>query len=318
MYFETKQFLIMLIILFIVYFIAKSLYKDVKMYPKNIWMFWDTKTLPPIIEKIKKYNEPKLKNWDVRFLNAETVYNYIPKEEFPSGYDKLIPAHKADWIRMYLLYKYGGCWIDCGIIINDKNAIDKIYNQAVSEKAHLVVFKGKFKNKLNNFIHISGTKIPLYIENWFIYAPTNSVMIKLWLEEFTQAIQMGFLKYKKFIINEKINVSRLFNSDTDVYKTQHGCIQYILQKKIKHLPHIIFLNSLKSMLKLQLEECVTEENKKKYYKDNKNVNEAELKKIMIANCVNDKMINDKSVKKIPYIKLTRHDRKRDISKFFDD
>ena len=85
------------------------------------------------------------------------------------------------------------------------------------------------------------------------------------------------------------------------------------------MPHIIFLNSLKTMFRLQLVDCMNEENKKKYYKHDKKLSKNQLKKNMIANCVSDKFNTEfNDIKKIPYIKLTRHDRKRDISKFFDN
>jgi mannosyltransferase OCH1-like enzyme len=156
--FEINRFLTVLIIIFIVYFIAKSLYKDVKTYPKIIWMYWDTKKLPHMIEKIKKYNEPKLKSWDVRFLNAETIYHYISKSEFPENYDKLLPAHKADWIRMCLLHKYGGCWMDAGIIINSPTGLDDIYDKMIKKQADLTVFKADINKDRMTFTHSSGKK----------------------------------------------------------------------------------------------------------------------------------------------------------------
>jgi hypothetical protein len=248
---NIDKIIIVVIFIIIIYLLVKYIANNAKEYPKIIWMYWDTEKKPEVIKKIIKHNDSRLKNWDIRFLNAQTVYNYIPKEEFPNGYDKLMPAHKADWIRMYLLNIYGGCWMDASIIINSPTVMDELYDKSLNTQADLTVFKADLldKNKYT-FIHSSGILLPLYIENWFIYAPKNSILIKLWLEEYTRAIKMGFTEYKKKAIEENV-ISVVFSNDEDVYLTQHLCIQYVLQKRIKDLPRILFLDALESMLKIR-------------------------------------------------------------------
>lgn len=297
---EINRFLTVLIVIFIIYFIFKNLNKDDIQYPKICWIFWNTEKLPPMIEKIKKYNERKLKNWDTRFLNSDTIYNYISKEEFPSGYDKLIPAHKADWIRLQLLHKYGGCWLDASIIINDSMGMDKIYDKSVKQNVDATLFQS---DKLNStFTHISGKEIPLHIDNWFILAPKKSKLIKLWLDEYTLAINMGLYEYKKMVMKYKFDHSKVkFYSKKDVYLLQHLCIQYLLQKKVMDVPNILFLNSVNDMFKLKVV-CGLPKNVKKY-EDNR------------LKCFEDKFNNDKRTKNIPYIKLTRRERSINIEKF---
>ena len=298
--FEINRFLTVLIVIFIIYFILKSLYKDDNQYPKICWIFWNTEKLPPMIKKIKKYNRSKLKNWDVRFLNSDTIYNYISKEEFPSTYDTLIPAHKADWIRLQLLHKYGGCWMDASIILNQDTAIDKIYDKSIQTGADLTVFT---VSKLE-FTHKSGKKIPLHIDNWFILAPKNSKMIKLWLDEYTSAVNMGLLKYKKNAIKNNVDISKIWFSDKNcVYLTQHICIQYVLQKKILDIPHILFLDASQSMFKVK-NICMSEINKKKYG--------SRLK------CIENKINHNKDIQNLPYIKLTRKERSINIDKLLDN
>jgi hypothetical protein len=296
---EINRFLTVLILIFIIYFILKSLYKDDNQYPKTCWIFWNTEKLPPMIHKIKKYNASKLKNWDVRFLNSDTIYNYISKEEFPSTYDKLIPAHKADWIRLQLLHKYGGCWMDASIILNQDTAIDKIYDKSVKTGSDLTVFTA---NK-SRFTHKSGKKIPLHIDNWLILAPKNSKMIKLWLDEYTSAVNMGLLKYKENAIKNNVDISKILFLDKNcVYLTQHICIQYLLQKKILDIPPILFLDASQSMFKVK-NICKTEINIKKYG--------SKLK------CIENKMNHNKDIQSLPYIKLTRAERSINIDKLLN-
>ena len=248
---------------------------------KVAWLFWDSSKLPRKVQLIKDYNSPKLEGWVVHYLNPTTLTNFIPKAAFPRTYDALIPAHKADWIRLYLLNKYGGCWIDMGIIINSKTKFDEIYTKSVEEKADITVFQTSDKMVK----HSSGVDIPISIDNWLIMAPKHSKIIKAWLKEFTYAIDIGMLKYKRKVVAAGIDTSAICNpDDDDTYLTMHLCIQYIIHKRMTTLPKILFFRSDDSMLKIQ--------------------NICHWK----PTCVKKKMLGVTALN-LPYVKFTRHERK---------
>ena len=258
--------------------------------PKIIWVFWD-KELPSLVEKIRKRNEEILISWKINFLNNETIYKFIEKEEFPKNFYTLSVQHKSDWIRLALLNKYGGVWLDSSIIINDNNALNKLREYSYSKKSQFTGFS--FRNYEPDMI--SDKNISLYIENWFIMAPVNSIVIKEWFFEFEKAIQFGFINYKTFLKNEGINTSKYFREDIDdVYLTQHGCLQFVLQKKLDK-PSIIIMPAENDMLSLH-----------HYCKND-------------STCVMNEIKNNSSeVRKIPYIKLTGKDRNIgvDINNYF--
>lgn len=258
-------------------------------YPKIVWIFWDSETLPKIIQNIKEYNRDKLKGWDLRFLNLQTVKKYIPDTAYPNNYDDLVPANKSDWMRLYLLNKYGGCWLDAGIILNDPRILNSIYNQSVETSSDLTVFK----TSSQNFRHISGVELPLLIDSWFILAPTGSHLVKAWLDEITYAIELGLLEYKRQVIEDGTDLSKIyFKSETDTYLTVHICIQHVLQKKLQSIPRMLILNSKDSMFKIQ-DKCKWDDT-----------------------CIADKLNNDPDSKKLPYIKLISKNRTMNLDKFF--
>jgi len=285
-------FCIVLISIFLILFYCLyTLKKHSNYHVKICWLYWDKDRMPDLLENIKKYNAPSLAGWKVNYLNDDNLKQYIDASQFPKNYTKLIQAHKADWIRLYLLHQYGGCWLDISIIINDSKVLNKIYKKSLVHNYDITLFQTQLENK--TFTHPSGAKIPLVLDNWFILAPLNSIIIKLWLEEFTDAIQIGFLKYKQKVQKMGTDISKIhFNNKKDIYLTQHVCIQHVLQH-MTTLPKILFYNSYDSMLKLQ-----------------KMCNGVEQ-------CVEDKLNNDPELKKLPFIKLTRHNRNNlNISKFF--
>jgi GR25 family glycosyltransferase involved in LPS biosynthesis len=98
--------------------------------PKNkipLWSYWQVKpnsVMPPYIkvcfDTFKKHCE---ENYEIIILNEKTVYKYLPNlrtdlDQLPSL------AHKTDYIRVALLYHYGGLWLDADtIVINDLQEI---------------------------------------------------------------------------------------------------------------------------------------------------------------------------------------------------
>ena len=261
--------------------------------PKTIWTFWDTDDLPPLISDIYKYNTKKLSEWKYVLISNKNIYDYIPKMIFPKNYDALQPSFKSDWIRLYLLKTYGGCWLDASIIINNQSALNNLYNESIEQKSELTgFFIDSSKHETLN--------IPLSIESWFIIAPKNGSVINSWFNEFNKAVSIGFLQYKKEIIKENINIDKIgleyAQKDDEVYLTVFACLNKVLQKLINPLPPLLFKNAKETMFKLH-SEC----------KFN-------------SECVMNKIKNDKNVRNIPYIKLVGADRKTniDISSYFKE
>jgi hypothetical protein len=88
-----------------------------------------------------------------------------------------------------------------------------------------------------------------YIENWFIMAPPNSRLINLWYEEYTDAVRIGFMNYKKKVY-ASIDVSNIYSKyKDDVYLTQHVALQYVLQVRLSSKPNIIIYDAADTMFK---------------------------------------------------------------------
>jgi len=256
-------------------------------------MFWDTPKRPELIEQIHKYNMKHIGGWTMHFLDEQTVYDYIPKSSFPSKYNGLKTEHKADWIRLTLLSKYGGLWSDASILLNDSTALDQLRQESIDKRSALAAFS--FKNSEPGQKTLRG--ISLYIENYFIMAPKESIIIKLWLEEYTRAINMGFLAYRKDLKRAKVNTDRIFSHQYSTYLTQHACLQKVLQVRLKQIPPMIIRPSEESILKIR--------------------HECKHDSVCIMTALKDE---PKKWKAIPYIKLVGVDRSTgiDISPYFEE
>jgi len=237
---------------------------DMPDIPKIIWAYWHDAQIPPKLKRILDERREVLSTWEHRLLDETTVYDYIPRDEFPQGYDELGHAHKADWIRLYILKVYGGCWMDSSIIVNSGDELERIYKESVDSSSE---FTGFYLSS-----HTLNSVKETYIENWFILAPPSSRLISLWYEEYTEAVKIGFLAYKQKVVS-KINVSNIYGEDDNVYLTQHVALQYVLRHRLTTRPKIIINDASDTMFKPHVDcgwnpECVIE-----YLKDTPKANQ---------------------------------------------
>jgi hypothetical protein len=250
--------------------------KDPYVLPKILWKYWDSEPLPKLIEQIHQNNLASLKGWSIQLITKSTLERWIPKQNYPIHFERLRVQHQADWIRLYLLKKYGGCWFDASIIVNDGSQLDALRNESIAKRSQWTGFSNKCKN--------DGKNIPLGLENWFIMAPKHSKVIELWLDEFESAIQMGFINYKRKLVDLNVNLTKVYGAhDRNVYFTHQACLQYVFQRLAGPVP-VLIKKSEDDMLKIQTE-CRWD-----------------------AKCIQAGLLNPES-KQIPYIKLIRFDRK---------
>ena len=184
--------------------------------PKKTWTYWDS-NIPPSIENIIKLRIANLNGYEHVLLTKDNIYDYIDKKEFPTNYNKLSIQAKTDWIRLYLLYTYGGIWMDASIIITKLNDINEIYDNCYKNKYELMAFylDGRLLNKDEYS----------YIESWFLIAPINSNVIKKWKKEFEHAVDIGFDEYN-LQIKKVVDLSNLGNLDK--YLTIHATIKKLI------------------------------------------------------------------------------------------
>lgn len=186
--------------------------------PKKIWTHWDNiDNIPESILNTINTAKKNLNNYEYILVSNSNIYDYIDKNEFPKNYNQLGKQHKADWIRLYLLYKYGGTWIDSSVIITELHDIDEIYNNCYKNKYELMAFYLD-GNTINNDKYT-------FIENWFLIASVNNNIIKLWKEEFEYAIDIGFTKYNQET-KKIVDLGNLGNLGE--YLTMHAAIKKLI------------------------------------------------------------------------------------------
>lgn len=141
--------------------------------PKIIWLYWTSITPSPLVEicisQIKKLH-PK---YEVYILNEKNIHLFLP--QITKQRTDLPLANYTDLIRLKLLERYGGFWLDASILLAEN--LDWAYRLKQENNADIIGFYSDF--------FTSDWDFPL-LETWFLGAAPNNRFISAWANEFEQ------------------------------------------------------------------------------------------------------------------------------------
>ena len=123
----------------------------------NLFLYWEGYEYK-LIHKLRELIYLHSNNGDgytVHFITPSNLKNYV--SELPECFDSLLPAHRADYIRVYVICKYGGIWLDSDVLVLYK--LDDLFNIMKQNDGFLIkennadLSNGVFGSKANtNFM----------------------------------------------------------------------------------------------------------------------------------------------------------------------
>lgn len=140
---------------------------------KTIWTYWDQG-----IEALPAFNRLCIStwvfhnpDWSILVLDPSTVFNYLEHDDLPPEWDTIKTAQaKADLIRLALLTRFGGVWMDSSIIL--QQSLDElVWNRIEQQSLDLAGFS------IRRFSREGKDDI---FESWFIACKPDSHLIKRW------------------------------------------------------------------------------------------------------------------------------------------
>ena len=179
-----------------------------RMIPRNIFTFWKGPKDELVTRCLKRMVDAHRPEWTVHILDDFAEADSI------DGFDNLSVQHQADWLRICLIAKYGGVWLDASsICVRRVNEwVDTISDGRV------VGFEAPHSNQV--------------LENWAFAAPKGHPLIVAWKDEFARAIRMGFGAYKQYHI-QHIGAHPI--QDNMPYLTQHGAYARVHDSRQGHM-----------------------------------------------------------------------------------
>lgn len=194
-----------------------------KIDENTIWTYWDQG-----IDKITPFYKLCLDTWKNKNPNHKiivvdkyNVYDFLDKTDIPPKWENIEKIqHKSDFVRLALLEKYGGIWMDISTICI--RPINSMFKQEKSLEG-FAVRSNSSNNDLTAF------------ENGFITAKKGSKIIKRWKEEFLKAFgnSVSVEEMDKTYFND-VDFQKL---PLEWYLTMHR----VLMKLIQFDPEIKYL-----------------------------------------------------------------------------
>ncbi len=154
--------LLILVVIFLLYVYMNSI-------PKIIWTYWNEDPVPKFIERCIDTWRTKNKGFEIVVLNDknlkyyldESEYDYIKNWKFNDS-----PQKMSDLVRLSILSKYGGVWMDASIVCY----------QSIE-----TVIPNSHKCTVYSIPELSEEPL---IESWFIACNRTNKFIREWKNEF--------------------------------------------------------------------------------------------------------------------------------------
>jgi hypothetical protein len=232
---------------------AKTDPSEARPFPKTIYLYWDD---PEVKHAFVKKNLEYIRSvfsskYEVKIYDTNTILQEFQPElsqDEMDWYKDRSVQHYADFIRLYLLRKHGGIWMDASVIMTKPKVIDEIYEKYEKKPFDVFLFENLSnhgKDAMDK--HDYENK---YLENWFIAAPKGSPFIEEMYQEYKRALDMGFIPYKKEMKEEGVPFRKTIEEEGNVYLMQHTIIRRMLKRNPNRY-RILLSTAEESMFKLQ-------------------------------------------------------------------
>lgn len=152
--------------------------KATQAIPRTIWTYWHSPNPPYVVQRCIAGWQRLNPDYQVHVLHPGNLSEFLP--HVPESLGRLNIAKQTDWIRLALLHRYGGMWLDASIIVAQPLAWVEQERQA--EQAEFVGFY------LDGYTTRAAFPV---VESWFLAAVPGSVFIRQWLERFEAAAVSG-------------------------------------------------------------------------------------------------------------------------------
>jgi len=168
-----------------------------------VWQYWETKVgskKPGYIDYAMDTVRKSCQEDNIKYvrLSPENLGEYIDLSELPKNWHNLSEiAHKADYLRAVILYKYGGLWLDADVLA--KSSFRPLLNDL--KNADLVLFADE---KQEFSIAIFGCrKHSPFIKEW-ISVMTKKIGAKTTFEWTEIGYNILYPLWKKWSVNRAV------------------------------------------------------------------------------------------------------------------
>lgn len=220
-------------------------------FNRVIWAFWHSGEsgasafVKTCLQRMRDINGPQ---WQVRVLSDDSVQSYLEADELEAFLymkRKWSVEHAADLLRLILIKKYGGVWMDASSIplesqedILIENGLIDTENTTESQRKDVLVFS--IDRQEEGF----EKRAPV-IENWYMAARKNALFIDRWIIKSLEfwlkvdreiggyGVDAGvFIRHFKPLFQAQgFSIAAKSQQDAGAYHTQHFASLWVIQEE---------------------------------------------------------------------------------------
>jgi len=90
--------------------------------PARIWSYWHSATLDPVVQQCIENWKRHCPGLDVQVIHAHTLGDVVAAGDLPPAFAALPAAKQADWLRLYVVRRFGGYWLDASTLLTQSLA----------------------------------------------------------------------------------------------------------------------------------------------------------------------------------------------------
>ena len=148
--------------------------------PRILWSYWHCEEVPQVVRRCLSNWQRQCPGWEIHLIRGSALLDHVDPTAMPVDFDRLTPARRSDWLRLYLLSRHGGVWIDASTILT--GSLDWLVDAQARTGAE---FLGHY---LEGFCTPGNRPV---IDSWCMAAPPGMPFVKDWYDELCRALAAG-------------------------------------------------------------------------------------------------------------------------------
>lgn len=203
-------------------------------YPRVAWSYWDkgfgnlSAFRKLCVETWRCLN----RGWDVIILDAVTVFDYLEVCDMPAQWQVMYVAFQSDAVRLALLAKYGGLWVDLATIC--VKPFDSWIYDVIRSPARVEDIGGFYFASWGVEQGVSTE----YVENWVLAARRGHPLILAWkllFNDFWNSVVVGTLDplglpEHPMFRNVDLTYLQRYGHDMRPYLVMHACFKKLIDE----------------------------------------------------------------------------------------
>lgn len=156
--------------------------------PRVIWSYWHTRELPPVVAACVANWRRHAPDYDIRVLHPGVIAEALDGQPMPESFDTWAAYRQADWLRVALVGRHGGLWMDASLFLT--RSPDWLLALATRKRG-----LSGFHLHAGNAAATAAPGTWPFLENWCFAAPPGDRFVLAWESELRHALALGEATY---------------------------------------------------------------------------------------------------------------------------